>query len=240
MRSFLFDVYGTLVDVKTDENSPAFKKSYAKYFKKISPETDFWQSYERECENLKTDDEYAEPDIFEVFQKIAPDVETERLRKAAYTFRKASRSRLRLYKGARRLLIGLKKRGAKIYIVSNAQTCFTLPELKKLRIYGLFDGVELSSEFGYKKPCGAFFGHAIEKYGLDKGECVYCGNDFNADVKGAKGVGIATAYIKSNISPEDDDLNEVKKVSNFATDDYRSFIAHLLSLCDENKNRRKK
>ena len=230
MKNFLFDLYGTLVDVRTDEYNRKFRKKYAKYFSRIAPQVDFWQRYNEECEKIKADGEHFEPDIFKVFKAVAPAVGEEQLLKAAYTFRKLSRSRLCLYKGARKLLLKLKERGAGIYLVSNAQACFTVPELKKLRLYKLFDGIELSSDFGRKKPSKEFFMHAIQKYGLDIEECIYCGNDFCADIQGASSCGLATAYIKSNISPADDDLQKVKSLANFATSDYKNFVKYLLNI----------
>lgn len=229
MKNFLFDLYGTLVDVRTDESNPAFMKRYAEYFKRIDPHADFWQRYNEECKRIKSDDELFEPDLLNVFKAVAPYASEETIKKAAYTFRKYSRSRLRVYKGARKMLLTLKKRGAKIYLVSNAQSCFTVPELKKLRLYKLFDGIELSSDFGMKKPCKEFFLHAIQKYGLDARESIYCGNDFRADIAGAKSVGLATAYVKSDISPADI-LEEVKGQADFATSEYKKFINYILNV----------
>ena len=236
MKNFLFDLYGTLVDVRTDEDDRKFRKKYAKYFSRIAPQVDFWQRYNEECEKIKADGEHCEPDIFKVFKTVAPAVGEEQLLKAAYTFRKLSRSRLCLYKGARKLLLKLKERGAGIYLVSNAQACFTVPELKKLRLYKLFDGIELSSDFGTKKPGKAFFMHALTKYGLDAHESIYCGNDFHADIEGAKNVGLAAAYIKSNISPEDDDLDKIIERADFATSDYNRFINYLLNILTIGEN----
>ena len=234
MKNYLFDLYGTLIDINTDESNPAFIKRYAKYFKRIAPDVNFWERYKEECAKLPTDDEYFEPDLFEVFKAVAPEAEEEELLKAACVFRKYSRSHLRLYKGAKKLLLGLKARGAKIYLVSNAQSCFTVPELKKLKLDKLFDGIELSSDFGKKKPCKDFFLHAIQKYGLDVKNSIYCGNDFRADVLGANSANLKTAYVNSNISPADDNLEEIKKISDFATSDYQSFINYLLNVTGEN------
>lgn len=230
MKNFLFDLYGTLVDVRTDESNPAFMKRYAEYFKRIAPQADFWQRYTEELKKIKSDDEYFEPDVLTAFKAVAPYASEVKIKKAAYVFRKYSRSRLSVYKGARKMLLTLKKRGAKVYLVSNAQSCFTVPELKKLRLYKLFDGIELSSDFGRKKPSKEFFMHAMQKYGLDARESIYCGNDFCADILGAKSVGLATAYVKSNISPTEDDLEKVKAQADFAASDYKSYINFLLSL----------
>lgn len=222
MKNFVFDLYGTLVNIKTDENSPAFIKSMQKYFGL----NDFPERYKSLCESFETDCENCEIDLLKVFEKLAPEDPI----RAARVFRKKSRKSLKLYKGVRKLLNELKGKGAKIYLLSNAQVCFTLEELKILRIYDLFDGIELSSDFGKKKPSAEFFGHIIAKYALDRGNTVYVGNDFNSDILGAKKAGLNAVYIKSNCSPQGDSLNKIFQVADFATDSFKKLFGYLLSL----------
>lgn len=222
MKNFVFDLYGTLVNIKTDENSPAFIKSMQKYF----GSDDFPERYKTLCSLLEKGEEYCEIDLIKVFEKLAPG----NAQRAADFFRRKSRKRLRLYRGVRGLLKKLKAKGAKLYLLSNAQACFTVNELKKLRIYGLFDGIELSSDFGKKKPSAEFFGHIIAKYALDRGNTVYVGNDFNSDILGAKKAGLNAVYIKSNCSPQGDSLNKIFQVADFATDSFKKLSGYLLSL----------
>ena len=222
MKNFVFDIYGTLADIHTDENNKKFIKSMCKYFGM----DDFMPCYKKLCALQETGDELCEIDLFKVFAQLAPNNAQE----AADYFRKKSRSKLKLYKGVRKLLIKLKEQGAKLYILSNAQSCFTVNELKKLRIYDLFDGVELSSDFGKKKPSKEFFGHIISKYSLDVNETVYIGNDLVCDILGAKAVGLATTYIKSNCSPATDDVQKISSVASFATEEIKELYKYLLSL----------
>lgn len=225
MQNFVFDLYGTLVDIKTDETSLKFRKKITKYFARLNVSVGFFAEYQRLCaEQCKG--RYAEADLLSVFRGICGD-ENAALRAARF-FRKSSRSRLKLYKGARSLLKRLRSQGARLYLLSNAQACFTLPELEKLKLTEYFNGIELSSEFGEKKPSPAFFGHAIKKYSLDPAKTVYVGNDFNSDILGAKAAGLSAAYIKSNLSPEADSLEQAKKTADFATDGFKELSQYLI------------
>ena len=150
--------------------------------------------------------------------------------KAADYFRKKSRGKLKLYKGMRAFLKKLKEQGAKLYILSNAQSCFTVNELKKLRIYDLFDAIVLSSDFGKKKPSGEFFEYIISKYSLERSDTVYIGNDFICDIESAKAAGLTAAYIKSNCSPASDNVQKISSVADFATEDFKELYKYLLSL----------
>ena len=191
MTSFIFDLYGTLADIRTDETSEKFRKRMAKHF----GYTDFWERYISLCAGLETGEEYCEIDLSEVFKELSPNAPAQ----AAKYFRNKSRSRLKLYAGVRPLLKKLKAKGARLFILSNAQACFTTEELKKLKLTQYFDGIEISSDFGKKKPSPEFFGHIVNKYSLDKSQTVYIGNDLRADILGAKTAGLNAAYIKINL-----------------------------------------
>ena len=74
-------------------------------------------------------------------------------------------------------------------------------ELERLGLDGLFDGVYLSSDCGCKKPDPRFFQTLLRQRGIDPGQAVMIGNDGICDVQGAKAVGLAAVYIRSNLSP---------------------------------------
>lgn len=226
MKNFVFDLYGTLVDIHTDENGKKFRKSVEKYFSLEN----FWEEYLRLCAEADTGEEYCEIDLLAVFKTLLNGADEKAALRAARYFREKSRSRLKVYRGVHALLRGLKERGARLYILSNAQACFTHGELQELELNEYFDGIILSSEYGKRKPAKEFFLHAREKYGLNARETVYIGNDFKADILGALGAGLAAAYIKSNLSPEEDDLTEVSEVADYATDSFKELAGYLTAI----------
>lgn len=105
-------------------------------------------------------------------------------------------------KGVKRTLTGLRRQGTRLYLLSNAQSCFTIPELRRLGLLdGIFDGIYLSSDFGSKKPFPAFFNAALAQAGLSGTEVLMVGNDPTADIHGADSVGMKSRYIHSWQSP---------------------------------------
>lgn len=233
MKSFIFDIYGTLVDIRTDEDSETFRGAFQRYFRQVcEKEIDFWGPYEqliRLCEQP-----YGEIDFIAIVKNIAADggvnLSDEKAWEVAAHFRELSRSRLLTYPGVPTMLAEIHRRGGKLYILSNAQASFTLKELEELKIKQYFDGIELSSDFGEKKPSPAFFRHILNKYALDPSECIYIGNDFACDILSSKAAGMKAAYIRSNISPAEDDLARAAETADFATDDYSCLIEYLLGL----------
>ena len=110
--------------------------------------------------------------------------------------------RPRLMKGAMKTLTGLRKQGAHLFLLSNAQSCFTVPELRRLGLSdGIFDGIFLSSDFGSKKPAPEFYHEALAQAGLSSSEVLMVGNDPDADIRGADSVGMGSRYFHTHLSP---------------------------------------
>jgi len=109
---------------------------------------------------------------------------------------------IKLYDGALDLLRSLKEAGGKVYLLSNAQSSFTKPELKLLGIYDEFDGIVISSDEGCKKPDVKFYQTILKRYKLKKSETIMIGNDYITDIKGSHDAGLASLYLHTNISPE--------------------------------------
>jgi putative hydrolase of the HAD superfamily len=104
------------------------------------------------------------------------------------------------------MLSGIRERGAGVYLLSNAQSCFTLRELDKMELTPLFDGIVISSDVGYKKPSEEIFSIALEKFGITSDCSVYVGNDMRDDIFGAHRSGLRTVYIKTRQSRDYGDL----------------------------------
>ncbi|MGN0824250.1 MAG: HAD family hydrolase [Candidatus Coproplasma sp.] len=235
MKNFAFDLYGTLIKIRTDENLPTFRKKIAARFNKLcGKEIDFWTEYDNIFGAVAAEDE---ADFIEVISRIAArhgvEIEKEKLAAFALRFRRASTLRIGVYKGVRKTLKSLKNAGARLYILSNAQSSFTLNEIKRCRLTKYFDGIELSSDFGKKKPSKEFFRHLAQKYNLDLKDTVYTGNDYVCDILSSKSLGMKSVYVHTDISPNQDDFDAVKQTADFASDgDFYSVGKYLLSLTE--------
>ena len=223
-RNFIFDLYGTLIDIRTDEYSLDFWRKAVSIFacgKASYSPGELKQSYRRYVKRALWRERFRHPtyrhrdiDLLEVFAAIYADkgvhADEKLLRETARRFRKASTLRLRLYDGVIDLLDSLKQNGRKIYLLSNAQESFTIPELEEVGILGYFDGMLISSQERVCKPNRIFFDRLIERYHLDRSECLMIGNDKNADMLGAKGAGIDGLYIHQEISPPVESEDEIE------------------------------
>lgn len=118
-------------------------------------------------------------------------------------FREASIDYIRLYDGAVELLKVLRANGQKVYLLSNAQRIFTSCELRMLGIEPLFDAIYLSSDHGCKKPDLKFFELPLKEHGISPDSAIMVGNGGVCDIQGARELGLATVYIRSNISPQE-------------------------------------
>jgi len=203
-KNYIFDLYGTLVDIWTDEEQPylweKMSEIYRAYGAEYKPEElkEAFRRLERE-ELLRQRVEYAEIDLTGIFLSLYNRKQVvcsaELARMTAVVFRTLSRKRLQLYNGVTELLETLRERGMGVYLLSNAQSDFTRPELSMLGLTRLFDGIFISSEHGVKKPSPVYFGKLLQTYGLRREECVMIGNDEESDIAGARAAGISGCLV---------------------------------------------
>ncbi len=215
-QAYLFDLYGTLVDIHTDESKPGFWNTVAAYYSAYGAAYDaagLRAEYSRRCaeETARLQAAYpcaaVEIDLLRVFRGlyaacgISPDAAL--LAETAWAFRRASTTHLRAYAGAGELLDALRAAGKTVILLSNAQGCFTRPELALLGLAERFDRIYISSEVGFQKPDARFFTAPLRELGLEAADCLMIGNDPVCDVGGAAAVGMDAVYIHSALSPKD-------------------------------------
>lgn len=201
--NFLFDLYGTLADIKTDEEMQSLWYGFAW----LLGESDIQKvrdEYLAICKKYADarEHKFVEFDLLRVFEEMVESrgANKEKAKILAREFRLLSRQKLRLFPCIVEILTGLKESGAGVYLVSNAQACFTRDELDELGITNLFDGILISSDAGVKKPDTEIFEIAFKKFSLNKNECFYVGNDLHDDVLGASSAGLKTVYIETEQS----------------------------------------
>lgn len=208
-ENYLFDLYGTLIDIHTDESSKNFFKKYAKWLRKQGYSFEWKQfyrlytSFERQYrENALKEGKYEKPEIEvrDVFRDIFgangyTGLSDEEITALCWKFRETSLIYICLFPDTLSCLGGLKKAGKKIYLLSNAQRSFTWNELELTGLIPYFDGILISSDEGCMKPDPCFYNICCERYGLDKARTVMIGNELKSDMAGAKAAGIDGFYI---------------------------------------------
>ncbi|MBR2176007.1 MAG: HAD family hydrolase [Clostridia bacterium] len=214
-KNFIFDLYGTLVDINTNEWKPSLWKNMAilysmggaaysaKELKKA-----YYSFIDDEIRNIPPDRYLTvpEPQILNVFKRLYTDKGVECSDDtAAYTgrvFRMLSLKYIRLYDGVKELFEAIRSAGGKIYLLSNAQRIFTEPEIRMLGIYDEFDDIMISSDEGCAKPDKMFYLRLLKKHNLKPEESIMIGNDHITDIKGSHEAGLDSLYLYTNISPE--------------------------------------
>lgn len=211
-KNYVFDLYGTLVDINTDEDCEVLWEKLSLFYKfkgaDYSP-ISLKESYKEKVKKVQdaiTNTKYPDIVLEEVFDDLFKDknvhVSKDTLYDTAHLFRILSIKYIKLYDGVIELLELLKKKDKKIYLLSNAQRIFTLYEMKMLGIEKFFDNILFSSDFKVCKPDILFYNQLLEKLNLDKHDTIMIGNDYIADIEGAYNFGIDSLYIDSNLSPE--------------------------------------
>lgn len=216
-QNYIFDLYGTLVDIHTNEEKMSLWKNLAQIFsmmgafytagelrrqyKKLVKE-EMIQAQQRAWEtfgNVKITREETEILLESVFKRLLSDKGVEadaaEIRQAGFAFRSLSMGYIKLFDGVPELLMRLRGAGKKVYLLSNAQRMFTEPEMKMLGIYELFHGILYSSDVGVKKPSPYFYEVLFQRYDLKKAESVMIGNEYRADICGAESYGIDSMYL---------------------------------------------
>lgn len=214
-KNYIFDLYGTLVDIHTNEQKPYLWRKMSLFMSLQGVNYNYLELKKLYLGLIKEQQQYlinknnlqeceVEVKIEDIFKKFykskAISVTDEQILYLASFFRTISIEYVKLFSGAKQVLSQLKSNGKNIYLLSNAQRIFTEKEMKMLDIYDIFDGILYSSDIGVKKPYIGFFDILFQKYNLKKEESVMIGNDSIDDIQGAYNYGIDSIYIHTKQS----------------------------------------
>ena len=106
----------------------------------------------------------------------------------------------------------LRKRGFLIGAVSNWSS--KLPGiLDDLGLVDYFDPLVVSDLIGYHKPQAEIFRYALNSLGVDASEVVHIGDNLEADVEGARQVGIRPIWLDRGSSSGDDYPDRIQSLT---------------------------
>ena len=211
----IFDLYGTLVDIHTEENDLVWEKTalYFGFYGAHYTTEELRSAFHAElrAREAKAGQSYeCFPDIpFEqilatLFRAKGIEERADELGiNAAQLFRICSIEYVNLYPGALDALADLRKKGYRLWLLSNAQRIFTEYELRHLGLGEQLDGIYISSDYRCRKPDTRFYQALIDEQGLKIENCLMIGNDRFTDIAGAKTLGMATLYMHTNLTPPD-------------------------------------
>ena len=209
----IFDLYGTLVDIHTEEDALVWEKTalyfgfYGAHYIGEELKSAFRAAMQRREAQAGQSYECF-PDIpfeqvmAELFRAKGVEQNADALGfNAAQLFRISSIEYITLYPHALEALAKLREKGCRLWLLSNAQRVFTAFELRHLGLGEQLDGIYISSDYGCRKPDLRFYRALLEEQKLDAKRCLRIGNDRDTDIAGAKAAGMDTLYMHTNLTP---------------------------------------
>lgn len=204
IKGLIFDCYGTLIDIKTEENNPSTYDMVSKWLRyhgvKIGPDTlkeEYLGKVNAKMEN--SEEKFPEIKVEEIFAEICAentmwDINAQALGiETSKVFRSASLRRLDILQQSVALIV--KHFYMPMCIVSNGQRVFSEQELRFLGLYDHFDFVIFSSDLGYKKPDHRLFKQALERLGLEPDQVLSIGDTVENDIIPPQELGMKAMHI---------------------------------------------
>ncbi len=214
--NYIFDLYGTLIDIRTDEQAASTWKKWYKCLKKrrlsLPPyytfRKDFFDLDKKKREEAAAEGKYTavEIDIIPVYRELFERygngiLSDEELNEISYEFRISSRIYAKLFPGVEESLRQIAAAGKHPYILSNAQRSYTWPEITMFGLDRLTEDQLISSDFGCMKPDKAFFDILLDRYNMDRMRSRMHGDSAYSDIEGAKAAGIKYVHLTGENDP---------------------------------------
>lgn len=211
-RAVFFDLYGTLIDIKTDEYDPAVYAVLSQYLSYhrvgIAPEL-LRRAYVGSVEqHMKASGEtYPEVDVYRVFHDLMHKWGRKNYSRASVLdvvmlFRSLTRKHFTAFPSIYEALGQLSQK-YRLAIISDAQWAFTEPEAAMLGLDRFFRLRVLSSRYGFKKPDTRLFEAAMKKIGVQPEDSLYIGDNPAKDLVGAKRAGMKFLFFRTACAEQD-------------------------------------
>lgn len=170
-KNYIFDFYGTLVDILTDEKDPALWDKLAQLYQAYGADykgEGLRKSYAKRVALAREElielkgVAYPEVDLAHIFNQLYDNgrPQSSCLHQLedwgpidSYSLsRLISCKRLLVYPHTKEVLTFLKDQGCHLYLLSNAQAAFMNVEIDLMELRSCFDTIYLSSDAGICKP----------------------------------------------------------------------------------------
>jgi putative hydrolase of the HAD superfamily len=207
IQAIIFDLYGTLIDVSTDEDKNEvfnFLSLYLQYYDINIPAARLKDIFENEkSNNLNSRHErYPEVNLQEVFEEILKregNTNSFLVKSCCKLFRIQSRERFQLFPDSIPVLKEIKNNGYTIGLVSNAQKVFTANEIRILGLQNYFKHMVFSTRYGITKPDRRLFMIACAMLDVPPERAIYIGDNPYNDVKGAREIGMTSILLSRSL-----------------------------------------
>jgi putative hydrolase of the HAD superfamily len=207
IKALVFDLYGTLVNIRTDEQDPSLYSEISRFlsYNRVFIEPEQLRAFYMEKIKLqlsKSREQYPDVNVLKVFTELMHEYSAGRMEPrlplySARLFRALSRRTFEPFPGIYGMLERLRDQYP-LALVSDAQRCYTEPEINVLKLGWFFDFIFLSSDYGFRKPEPKYFKMALGALGVRASEAVYIGDNAYRDLSGAKKAGMKMVLVRSS------------------------------------------
>ena len=223
ITAVLFEPYGTLIDVETDERDWYAYLNLSRFLEyrgvRLSADELRWLWFERVAQQQQEGDgPYPEFSARAIWRELLTQhavpcrhvrvLDDDTFIADITTLHRAlTRRTLRLMEDVRPLLEDLSGR-VRLGIVTDCQPDYILPELQITGIDRYFQAAAVSGEYGYRKPDPRLFRKALHTLGVPAEQALFVGVDTGIDITGARNVGMRTALVLTPYGSKDIALGE--------------------------------
>ncbi|MHA1991100.1 MAG: HAD family hydrolase [Candidatus Hodarchaeales archaeon] len=235
IRGLLVDFDGTLVDFEKSQKS-AFKlimndhdifgrdvQRMAEKF--LEFDLEMWSLFEKGGLTIKEVQMTRFQKLIDYFPELTADAWEINQKYLIYLINETD-----YYEGVLESLTALRKIGIKIVIISNGVDWTQKERLKKLDLFPLIDGLLTSEGVGFSKPHPAMFEEGMKILKMLKSNVWVVGDNPNADIKGAKNVGIASCLISNGR-----EFNDIE--SDMVTESFSKFASMVIKEKEKEKEK---
>lgn len=195
----LFDLYGTLVDIRLNEDSPALWEGLAEAIRRRGgvvenpPEvrTRFHQFLHDEAAQRHVGF-LMEPTFSRLLASFKASDDVGYL---ARKFRELSIEEFTVRRYVAPLFDALREHNVTFGIVSNTEAVLTYFDLERCAVLRSAGTIVLSSDVGVRKPDPRIFQIALDRLNATPASSVFVGNSLVEDIEGARCVGLRAVYL---------------------------------------------
>ena len=198
VEAILFDLYGTLLRISLDEDSPVLWAGLAADLGGAKRAVDAdrvraeFQALLREEGMHRHEGFVMEPVFRRLLTRFAAGDDAAGLGRR---FRELSLKELALFPYVGPLLDAIRTAQCRTAIVSNTEAVLTQFDLSRFPVLRSVDAIVLSSEVGVRKPDPGIFQIALDRLQTAPAAAVFVGNSLTDDVAGARRAGLRCVFL---------------------------------------------
>lgn len=206
-KAVFFDLYGTLINIRTDESDISTYEILSRYLAYhsvfIPPDILKKIYFEKVQQHISQSREsFPEVDVYKIFFDIMHSFGNKKYSQNAVVdismlFRSLTIRRFEAFDGIYDVLAEICRK-YKTALISDAQWVFTEPEIEILGIDRFFKYRVFSSRYGYKKPDKRLFNIAMKKIEVKAEDSIYIGDNPVRDLVGSKMAGMKFLLFRSD------------------------------------------